>query len=809
MTYVAAFALAFGGLLLEVAFTRLASFLYFSPFVYVLLSVAVLGAGLGAAVAAALPRSRTLRAAAMSAALASVAALIVTIATALLATGPWRAVAMALLALPFAFVGHALATLFARRSDDAPRLYLADLSGAGLGALAVVPLANVAGPYGAVAAAALALALASAALTTIDHRRREPGSQGDPRGPGVPRAPGAPPASPRPYASSTFVALVAFVAAVAAAVVTFGPGRDVALGPRPADLHAPKPLTLALRAGAEPLAHRWDALGRTDLVRRQGDGVHVLYLDGGAGSVMPEAARPEIVASDVAAYPFAALAPGSTFVIGPGAGLDVALARAFDVDTIVAVELNRAAVTLTNELATLTGDVYGSGVELLVDDGRTVLARERRRFDLILLSHVVTDAAEARNYALAENGLYTVEAFRTMLERLAPGGAIAFKLYDELTLTRALLTAVRAVAATGVAEATAARHVMAVLDARGQGRGQDPVPLLLVFDRPLERERAVELARAAEARGLGLLYVPGLLAGPPLDALLSGDTDVTAIAGAAADVDIAPVTDARPYFFDFEPGLPSALRPLVWAMVALSAITGAVLTLRPPPRAVLPAHAGPLLAATLGIGFMTLEIAALHHTRWALGHPTIALAVTLSALLVGAGLGSGVVGARVRPGVRPALRAATLAAVASAVSMTLWWLAFPLLTEAIVVAPAFLRALAVALSLALPAALMGIAFPLVLRTLGVAQASGVGSDAAPGSDPGVHPFGRTRASTAPRRADTVVAVAWAVNGIASVVGAVAATAVASTWGAPAVAVLGVAVYLMAAVVLNALGRRVS
>jgi len=281
----------------------------------------------------------------------------------------------------------------------------------------------------------------------------------------------------------------AIVVALAATVVAFSASGSKALAPRIAGLRAPKPLTLALRAGAEPLAHRWDALGRTDLVRRQADGVHVLYLDGGAGSVVPEAARPEIARSDVAAFPFAALAPESTFVIGPGAGLDVALARDFGVDTIVAVEINRAAIELTNRLAPLTGDVYGarSGdhLEVVVEDGRTALEREDRRFDLILLSHVVTDAAEARSYALAENGLYTVEAFRTMLDRLQPGGAIALKLYDELTLTRALLTAVRAVSRNGVDEATAARHVMAVLDARGQGGGESPVPLLLVFDRPL------------------------------------------------------------------------------------------------------------------------------------------------------------------------------------------------------------------------------------------------------------------------------------------------------------------------------------
>src|SRR5690606_40169664 len=130
--------------------------------------------------------------------------------------------------------------------------------------------------------------------------------------------------------------------------------------------------------------------------------------------------------------------------------------------------------------------------------------------------------------------------------------------------------------------------------ARGRARGQAPPPLRLVSARPWERERASDRARGAGARGRGLLVVPGLRAGPPLDALLAGDTDVAAIAAAAAEVDIAPVTDARPYFFDFEPGLPRAIRPLVWAMVALSAITLAVLALRPPPRVAFPAHAAPV-----------------------------------------------------------------------------------------------------------------------------------------------------------------------------------------------------------------------
>jgi len=283
------------------------------------------------------------------------------------------------------------------------------------------------------------------------------------------------------------------------------------------------------------------------------------------------------------------------------------------------------------------------------------------------------------------------------------------------------------------------------------------------------------------------------LAGPPLDALLAGGTDVDTIARAAPDVDVMPVTDAKPYFFDFEPGLPRTLRPLLWALLALSAVTVALLVVRPPPRTAVPAYGGPVLAATLGVGFMMLEIAALHATRPVLGHPTMALAVTLAAMLVGAGLGSGLLGARVAPGVRPALLAAGVATAATAAAMTAWWLLFPHLSDAIVAAEPPLRSAWVALSLVVPAALMGVAFPLVLRVLGRGGAGG---------------SGRQAQATA-RPAETAVAVAWTVNGVASVVGAVAATAVASTWGTPAVAACGVVAYLAAFVVLIRLQRAIT
>ncbi len=62
-------------------------------------------------------------------------------------------------------------------------------------------------------------------------------------------------------------------------------------------------------------------------------------------------------------------------------------------------------------------------VELVHDDGRSWMARTDRQFSVVQMSLIDTWAATgAGAHALGENGLYTVEAWRTFLSRLAPGG---------------------------------------------------------------------------------------------------------------------------------------------------------------------------------------------------------------------------------------------------------------------------------------------------------------------------------------------------------------------------------------------------
>src|SRR5690606_25520647 len=126
-----------GGLALEVGLTRLFAALYFPPYVFAVLALAVLGISLGAALAAWRPSLRVESRLSQYVALAGLATLLlvmVVVETASLGIGH---VMVAFTVMPFVFSGLALATYFSQNVSHSPVLYMADLIGAGVGAVLI------------------------------------------------------------------------------------------------------------------------------------------------------------------------------------------------------------------------------------------------------------------------------------------------------------------------------------------------------------------------------------------------------------------------------------------------------------------------------------------------------------------------------------------------------------------------------------------------------------------------------------------------------------------------------------------------
>jgi hypothetical protein len=246
---------------------------------------------------------------------------------------------------------------------------------------------------------------------------------------------------------------------------------------------------------------------------------------------------------------------------------------------------------------------------------------------------------------------------------------------------------------------------------------------------------------------------------------------------AAYPQDIRPTTDDRPFFFHttrlrnqfqvafgrsmlFGNGL-SALLTLFGisaALVVLFIVIPLVVSGARPGRGWAPWL---IYFATLGTGFMLLEVALLQHFVLLLGHPVYSLTVTLFSLLLGTGLGSlfgrRLPDSRVWTGTLRALMAVVGAALAAA-------LLLPRLIDLAIPLPLAARIVVAATVLVPVGALLGMALPGGMRLLSRAQPD-------------------------------LVAWGWGINGAFSVIGATLAVFIAMNWGFSLTLVAGGAVYV--------------
>ena len=466
---------------------------------------------------------------------------------------------------------------------------------------------------------------------------------------------------------------------------------------------------------------------------------------------MPPAVDNDFLWNDIGFFPFATEQPQRVFLIGPGGGLDVWFALQSGAAEIVGVEVNPTSVDLVTEYAAYNGGLYENPqVDIIVDDGRSVLQRHDSQYDLIFLSQLVTLAAERSGYSLVENDAYTVEAFGEYLDHLTPNGQIGIKLYDEPTLTRALSTALAAFRQRGLTDQEGLQHIIALLD----GNAQPPIPLLVISKTPFSRDDVLSLGAVAQQVGFTPLFLPGVLAQPPLDGVAAGTISFAEVI-AEADDDLSPTTDNRPFFYQFERGIPQTLRPLLWGVLVVL-LVGLVLLIWYQRQTAVGrlSMSAPIYFAGLGLGFILVEIGVIQQTRLFLGHPTTATTVVLATLLIGGGLGSGLAGQWVKGS-----RFAANPPLAVILLLAVWLLLWPWLRGQFAGAELAVRVLIVVLTL-LPLSLaMGMPFPLGLRAVAAKN-------------------------------QRQVALAWAVNGVMSVAGSVLAVAVAILWGFTAVLLIG-------------------
>lgn len=355
----------------------------------------------------------------------------------------------------------------------------------------------------------------------------------------------------------------------------------------------------------------------------------------------------------------------SVFVIGTGGGRDVLSALVFGQKSVLGVEINKEIIDAVNKrFGDFTGhlDRYPN-VKIVNDEARSYVARSKEKFDIIQVSLIDTWAATAAGaFVLAENSLYTVEAWKTLLEHLTQDGVLTFSRWYMKRMPaevyRLVSLAAQALGDAGINNPS--RHIILVRCLRPAGRGVAPfgIGTILLSRSPFSESDINVIEQVASLMNFEVVYTPRYSIDQTISTLASGE-DLYEFTK-HYPLNITPSTDNAPFFFNmlrvkdvFKTRLwrdeytfinlkgVAVLMALLMTVIFLTLLCVIVPVLLTTKKGTLKGSLPFFLFfACIGLGFMLVEISQMQRLIVFLGHPTYGLSVVLFALLLSSGLGS-------------------------------------------------------------------------------------------------------------------------------------------------------------------------
>jgi len=773
---------SYAALLLELALTRLFSVVLFYHFAFLAISIALLGLGAGGVFAYLrkehLNRIETRPLAARLCCLNAIAipivleiVLHVPVSLELSWGNLGRLTALYLAAaVPFFLTGVLFSVVFARESRTITRLYGADLLGGAVACLSIVPLLNGIGGPNAILFSAVIMAMASAMWAAGWGTRKR-------------------------------AMILAGILFLLIAVNYSGRLIDVVYAKG------------MLRDQSWVEYARWNAISRVE-VDSQGSSGKAIVIDADASTyimnVDPHAWQGTDWQKNLMSAPPAlanVLRPhGDYAIIGPGGGVDVLRAVANGSPSVTGIEINPiiANSIMRGKYADYSYHLYQRpGVEIHVTDGRSFVRNTKQNFDVVQMTLVDTWASTAAGaFALSENSLYTVDAFREYFEHLKPDGMIAvtrWEFQQPREALRVVSVATEALHQMGVADP--AKHFIIVSDGE---LDEDGIPVVVLAKKSpfTADEEAKVRAHLEEHEDLAVLYAPSTPRQNAFSALIARN-DPRAFAR-DYPYNVAPVDDNAPFFFftlktdqilhdgglqkgiDWKVNLGVVVLGGVFVISALAVVAFLIL-----PMALRGGRAQrsvPLLYfVAVGLGYILVEISCIQRFVLFLGHPTYALTVVIFLLLLASGAGS-LLSRRWLSNI--ARGWIPLAMLIVAISLTTWVL--PGLLSALIGLPFAIKLGVCAIVLGPLGLAMGMPFPTGLRAITNSEELDL-----PATE-----FGEPSSN-----ADNGVEWAWAMNAASSVLGSVLAMVIAIRFGLNITLASGAAAYGLALLLFPALAPR--
>ena len=356
-------------------------------------------------------------------------------------------------------------------------------------------------------------------------------------------------------------------------------------------------------------------------------------------------------------------------IIGVGGGRDVLSALHFGQREVWGIEINgRILEALTKVYSNYTYNISAlPNVHLIEDEARNFFEKNDMQFDLIQASLIDSWAATASGaFVLTENTLYTVEAWKTFFSRLSDNGAITMSrwYYPKRPgeLLRLVNLAYKTLLEAGISDPT--RHI--ILVAMDYIPSDQPIErhfgsgTIIVSKKPFRDETVKNAQELAELYGFEMLIAAGKEKDSIFKDIITPGKRETFMA--TYPLDLTPPTDDNPFFFNMlkpssifkgenieSEGVLStnlmAIHNLLW-LIAIVTVLSLALIIFPLISKMKTgiAHAFfnrySLYFTALGIGFMLIEISLIQKFAVFLGHPTYSITVVLFTMLLFSGIGS-------------------------------------------------------------------------------------------------------------------------------------------------------------------------
>ena len=509
--------------------------------------------------------------------------------------------------IPYVFAGRLFTRAFSLYSESSNKIYFFDLVGAGVGAIISIVLFQLLGFINSISFVFI-LSLISVILFSIPFRKK--------------KAIGV---------SLGFIVLL---------LSTFFPTvkQFIAKNHR-GYLTSTQTLIGRLREenkGANIIYTDWNGFARTDVIQIEDNDIRrIVTTNGASNAAMVRYDGKQDLAElkrEIDYAPYLISKDAEVAIIGAGGGRDVLQALLAKAKKIDAIEINGSTVKAVKAMGDFNGDIYNDPrVNVIVGDGRSVITQNNKKYDIIFLSMVMTGAAQANGYALAENYIYTEEALDQYYKHLKPNGKLVFVGHDEEDMIKLSNTAIQVLQKNSIAMNLVQDYIL--LGGNTGNHETIHTPIIMVKNAPYSVEEVDELKKFFKDNQYNLFHIPRENNKTYINLISKGLLELEEVLQ-NSKVNISPATDEKPFFYNYQKGI-----PYVFILIILSTFTILMLYFRVPVRKQ-GVEKQSLYFSMLGMAYMMVEVAFIQKMTFYLEHPTAAFVITLSSLLVGSGIGS-------------------------------------------------------------------------------------------------------------------------------------------------------------------------